>query len=166
MEDQGDEAPSGTAHRSTGPRTEAGKRASSMNALKHGLSALRVVLPDEDQAEYDAFRAGLVAAIAPADEVERDLAERIAVTAWRLRRAPFAELRFSSFAPKDAGAGAAIEYWTTQMNVLARYEGMLERALSRAYATLDRRRERAAAAAEKNAGTKRTPPDRAPDEPP
>ena len=37
------------AQRSTGPRTEAGKAASSHNALKHGLTAQTVLLPGEDE---------------------------------------------------------------------------------------------------------------------
>src|SRR5262249_52482871 len=38
------------AKRSTGPRTESGKRASSMNSYKHGLCAKKVALPNEDAA--------------------------------------------------------------------------------------------------------------------
>ena len=33
---------------STGPKTEAGKRRSSMNAMKHGFTGQLVVMPDED----------------------------------------------------------------------------------------------------------------------
>ncbi len=36
------------AQHSTGPRTEAGKRRSSLNALQHGLTATSAVLPSED----------------------------------------------------------------------------------------------------------------------
>jgi hypothetical protein len=38
------------ASRSTGPRTDAGKRSSSMNSLKHGLCIRKLALPDEDAA--------------------------------------------------------------------------------------------------------------------
>ena len=47
------------AQRSTGPRTEEGKAASSLNSLKHGLTAKTVVLPGEDPAEYHSFSTGM-----------------------------------------------------------------------------------------------------------
>ena len=40
-----------SAH-STGPRTEAGKQRSSLNALRHGLTARTAVLPTEDPEAY------------------------------------------------------------------------------------------------------------------
>ena len=40
------------AQHSTGPKSEAGKKRSSMNALKHGLTAAEAVLPNEDPAAY------------------------------------------------------------------------------------------------------------------
>jgi len=41
---------------STGPRTDSGKQRSSLNALRHGLTAASPVLPSEDQAAFDAHR--------------------------------------------------------------------------------------------------------------
>ena len=43
---------------STGPRTEAGKRRSSLNALRHGLTAASAVLPSEDRAQVQAVWRG------------------------------------------------------------------------------------------------------------
>jgi hypothetical protein len=45
------------AQQSTGPRSEAGKRTSSLNALRHGLTSRMVVLPTEDLAAYQRFSA-------------------------------------------------------------------------------------------------------------
>ena len=42
------------ARKSTGPRTPDGKRKSSKNALKHGMTSKDVVLPNEDPAEFKA----------------------------------------------------------------------------------------------------------------
>ena len=40
------------AQHSTGPKTEAGKKQSSLNALRHGLTGQIVVMPTEDLAAY------------------------------------------------------------------------------------------------------------------
>src|SRR5690348_2898589 len=75
------------ARKSTGPRTAAGKVAVSQNALSHGLTAEQIVLFDERPEELARFRAELRQALDPADEMEEQLAERITLCAWRLRRA-------------------------------------------------------------------------------
>jgi hypothetical protein len=75
------------AQHSTGPRTESGKRISSQNATRHGLTGQVVVLPTEDAAKYEAFRAKLFTALAPQDTVEELLAQTIVDTEWRAERA-------------------------------------------------------------------------------
>ena len=76
------------ARRSTGPKTAAGKAASSANALRHGLAAARaVVLPDEDGEAYERLRQGVIADLDPANTLQQALAERIVVLLWRLDRA-------------------------------------------------------------------------------
>ena len=75
------------ARKSTGPKTEAGKAASSANALGHGLTAeCIVVLPDEDADVFERLRAGVIADLAPAGALQEVLAERAAVLLWRLDR--------------------------------------------------------------------------------
>ena len=74
--------------KSTGPKTEAGKAASSANALSHGLTAdLAVLLPDEDAGAYEQLRQGVITDLEPAGVLQRALAERVAVLLWRLDRA-------------------------------------------------------------------------------
>jgi len=41
------------AQQSTGPRTDAGKKTSSLNALRHGLTSRIVVLPDHRRRRID-----------------------------------------------------------------------------------------------------------------
>jgi len=53
------------AQQSTGPRSEIGKQKSSLNALRHGLTARVVVLPTEDLAAYQRFSAEFLADLAP-----------------------------------------------------------------------------------------------------
>ena len=76
------------ALKSTGPRTEAGKAASSANALSHGLTAAStVVLPEEDTDAFERLREGVIADLDPAGALQAALAQRIAVLLWRLDRA-------------------------------------------------------------------------------
>jgi hypothetical protein len=51
------EANRANAKQSTGPKTAQGKSRSSLNALKHGLSARDIVVWDEDPLEFESFRA-------------------------------------------------------------------------------------------------------------
>jgi hypothetical protein len=82
------------AQSSTGPSTPGGKARTSMNAVKHGLTARQIVLPSEDQDEFDSFRADLFSSLNPQSAFEAVLVERIVTTAWRLRRIPMLELAF------------------------------------------------------------------------
>jgi hypothetical protein len=75
------------AQKSTGPRTPEGKAAATRNAVKHGLLAEQVVIKGEDPEEFDLYRAGMLAELAPVGAVEEMLAERAVSLAWRLRRA-------------------------------------------------------------------------------
>jgi hypothetical protein len=74
------------ARHSTGPRTEAGKAASSRNALRHGLRSDQLILFDETVEGFETFHAELCDSFAPGDAAESILVERIAVCHWRLRR--------------------------------------------------------------------------------
>ena len=74
------------AQRSTGPRTEEGKAASARNATTHGAFCADLLLPGEDAEELLALKRGIDAALSPGDAIERELADRIAATQWRLRR--------------------------------------------------------------------------------
>ena len=71
----------------TGPRTPEGKERSSQNATKHGLRSERPIVPGEDPAEWDNFRDNIVKDLEPGNTIEHELAERIALQMWRLRRA-------------------------------------------------------------------------------
>jgi hypothetical protein len=71
---------------STGPKTPGGKAVSRFNALRHGLRAESVLIPDEDPQAHRAFCQTLVEELQPAGEMEAVLVERIVTTAWRLRR--------------------------------------------------------------------------------
>lgn len=71
-----------------GPRTPEGKARAAQNALRHGLRAGRfVLLPHEDPEAFQELVAALRARHRPADPVERELVDAIAVAMWREARA-------------------------------------------------------------------------------
>lgn len=79
------------ALKSTGPRTESGKRHSRVNALRHGLAAETVVEALENPKTYKKFQATIVSHYAPQSPVEHELVLRLASLLWRLRRATLIE---------------------------------------------------------------------------
>jgi hypothetical protein len=79
------------ARLSTGPRTDAGKAASSRNAVTHGLYCRDLLLPGEDAGELAALRDGLVADVRPRGAAQELIVEQLVAAAWRLRRARAAE---------------------------------------------------------------------------
>jgi hypothetical protein len=86
------EANRANARKSTGPKTEAGKRNSSKNALTHGLSALEaVVFPGEEDA-YQALRDSLIEEHKPNTSTEHALVESIIHAVWTLHRCRRAEV--------------------------------------------------------------------------
>ena len=58
------------AQKSTGPRTDEGKRIVSQNAITHGLFAKKAVVRDENQQEYDAHREAFMAELLPVGPME------------------------------------------------------------------------------------------------
>jgi hypothetical protein len=133
------------AQKSTGPMTQEGKAASSRNALRHGLTARQIVCREEREEDFAAFRTALRDALAPADAVEEQMAERIALLSWRLRRTARAERGIinddpaTKLGPYADWITRAFDYSAKEMTRLARYEATLDRSLGRAYAMLERR---------------------------
>ena len=74
------------AQLSTGPKSEEGKRRSSLNALKHAITSQTVVLPGEDVQPYLAHCQKVSDNWKPANDDEQDLVQTIADLQWRLHR--------------------------------------------------------------------------------
>jgi hypothetical protein len=70
----------------TSGRTQEGKARSSMNALRHGLTARVVVLPSEDMDAYQAFSKEIVDSLDAQTPVERQFAQTVADNQWRINR--------------------------------------------------------------------------------
>jgi len=87
---------------STGPRTEAGKQRSALNALTHGLTCRTAVLPSEDPAAYEQHRRQFLEEYRPATPTETQLVHELADTSWRLNRIPLLEADLLSRAQSPA----------------------------------------------------------------
>ena len=98
------------AQRSTGPRTEAGKQRSSLNALRHGLTAASPVLPSEDPAAYEAHRLQFLAEHQPATPTETQLVQELIDTSWRLSRIPLLEADLLNRAANPPNEQARIDF--------------------------------------------------------
>ena len=89
----------------TGPKTEKGRAIASRNALKHGITSSDPVIAGmERQSDWRRHLDGIVASLAPEGELERALAERVALLLWRLRRVARYELAVIN----SQGEGAAL----------------------------------------------------------
>src|SRR5262249_23501211 len=75
------------ARKSIGPKTEAGKSISKMNALKHGLDAETLILPGEDEPAFQARLDSWKASLPPRNPLEESLMEQAARLSWKLGRA-------------------------------------------------------------------------------
>ena len=79
------------AKKSTGPRTLKGKSASAMNALKTGVFAKHLVLPDENAEEFGRLRLQIYDEWRPFGPTETSFVERLTALLWRQRRVYRAE---------------------------------------------------------------------------
>jgi hypothetical protein len=71
---------------SHGPVTDAGRKRSSLNALRHGITGQVTTMTDEDRAAHDNFSKALMQDLAPEGAMEIQLAQRVATDSWRLNR--------------------------------------------------------------------------------
>ena len=127
------------AKNSTGPKTPEGKAGSRLNGLRHGLRAATVVLPNEDQKEFDQLCAELEADWKPQSRSERLLVEQMALAQWKLVRVQRAQSRILLEDPDGLEK-------LTALDRLYQMEVRLERSSFRAYKELDliaRRRRKA-----------------------
>ena len=139
------------AQASSGPTTEEGKRRSSQNALRHGLTGQVTAMTEEDRTAHDKFCAAMLKDLAPDGAVETQLAQRVATDSWRLNRISAVEdnlfaLGFHAYVDKvdtehpeiDAAFAAAKTFQAEakQFQLLTLYEQRLNRAVHKNLAAL------------------------------
>jgi hypothetical protein len=103
-----------------GPRTAAGRAASSKNSFKHGLASGRILIEGEDPAAFEALVADLEADYQPATETEALLVHDLAKFHWLADRA----IRLQAV----AFATSAWPEMPASLNVLIRYQTTNQRA--------------------------------------
>jgi hypothetical protein len=127
---------------STGPRTDSGKQRSSLNALRHGLTAACAVLPSEDRAAYDAHRRGFFDEYQPATPTETQLVIELADTSWRLNRIPLLEAELLARAAAPVPLDREITFDIVDAHRLLANLGIQGQRLSRQFQkTVDKLRE-------------------------
>src|SRR6202048_3977001 len=84
------------AQKSTGPRTDAGKQRSSLNAWRHGLTGQTVVLPSEDQSAYQRHSQSFLDEYRPKGATEIQIVQSLLDTAWQVNRASAVETNLFS----------------------------------------------------------------------
>jgi hypothetical protein len=139
------------AQHSTGPKTEAGKQRSSLNALRHGLTGQIVVMPTEDLQAYQAHLNAHTAEYHPQGATESDLVQVLADTVWRLNRVAALEtnlltlalvgdlIRLPGAPPQVQDAlsiVAALESQSKALSILSVHSQRLSRQLERTVAQL------------------------------
>ena len=141
--------------KSRGPTTPEGRAKSSRNSLRHGLSAKSVVLPAESREQFQLLLDAHIQQFQPANPVETDLVEAMAVARWRLRRIWAIETSLLAHELERRAEDMDEEFtdmsaddrlaWVFQrvadnnqsLSLLARYEGNLNRAFDRAFKQLN-----------------------------
>jgi hypothetical protein len=107
-----------------GPRTSAGKAASSRNSFKHGLASGQILIEGEDPDAFDSLVADLEADYQPATETEALLVHDLAKFHWLMDRA----IRLQALAFASAAFASAVPEIPASLNVLIRYQTTNQRA--------------------------------------
>ena len=74
------------ALKSTGPKTTEGRAAVRLNGVKHGLTAATLILPGEEESDFDSLLAGFESEHHPSTPTEEALVRQMTMAQWRLRR--------------------------------------------------------------------------------
>ncbi len=98
------------AQLSTGPKTEEGKRRSSLNARRHNLTGQVTAMTEEDRIAHNTFSEALIKSMAPEGALELQLAQRIATDSWRLNRSSAIEDNIFALGFTDHGSGIDVEH--------------------------------------------------------
>ena len=120
------------AQQSTGPKTPEGKARVAQNATRHGLTAARLVIREEEREEFTQLHDALVAELNPQGAVETITFDELLHAAWNLHRFRRIEAEISHGTIDDFTNPQT----TTVLDRLTRYQARAQRAYYRALAEL------------------------------
>ena len=137
--------------KSRGPVSPEGLAKSSLNALKHGLTSVSMIILDtEDPDEFERLLSDFFARYQPAGPAEEDLVEEMVAARWRIRRMWVVETsllnseilaQLAKIVTTDAGIQLAFAFRALSddshaLSLVSRYESRLQRTYDRAYRIL------------------------------
>src|SRR5579864_531327 len=148
-----DPKPAGAAerpNRSTGPKTEEGKRRCRLNSWRHGLTGQLMVFTPEEQQAYEKHCKIVIEGLRPVGDFELDVAQSVADDRWRLKRARAIEastfaLGMQEHAAANTGAEpvddalAHARAWRNDahnLHLLTIYEQRIQRSMEKSIAHL------------------------------
>src|SRR3984885_6029041 len=131
------------AQKSSGPTSRTGKQRSSMNAMKHNLTGQSMILLEAEAEAYNRMGAAMLIDLKPKSEPERQIAQKIIDTNFRLNRLPAIENNLFNFGlaanETDTPHDDRLEVMVAQtrawmeragtIDTLGRYEACLSRQL-------------------------------------
>jgi hypothetical protein len=127
----------------TGPRTEAGKQRTRLNAYKHGLTGQIHLFTADEHTAFENHCQSVVQALAPVGILEQQLAQSIAEDRWRLNRARaletniFALGQIGEFEDPVDQALAQAKTWlgdARNIQLLSLYQQRIERSVAKSMA--------------------------------
>jgi hypothetical protein len=160
------------AQKSTGPKTEEGRAAVRLNGLKHGLTAQTLVLPGENEADFQDLLNSYTAEHEPVTPTENALVTQLVMATWRMRRLYHMEAGYYAYKLKalsdtgtrhnldDSGRlGMVADCSKDTLTTLNRQEARLERSFYKALQELQRLRAQRPAKMEKQTQKSDAPAD-------
>lgn len=130
------------AQKSTGPKSEAGKAHSGLNAVTHGFTGQTIVVRAEEKAAYTAFVENSLAKWNPEGPIEMHLAYRMIGNQWRFNQLVSAEsgmfalgriefaAQVEAFDPETASGilrALVLRNYAKEFDRLHRYESRINR---------------------------------------
>jgi hypothetical protein len=128
----------GNLHPQTGPVTDTGKEISSRNALTHGGTSEKLIVPGERQEDFDALLNNLLEEYSPGTPDARNLVEDAALARWFLwrRQRAFNSVESALYAEQADPAAWSPEAFH-KLALLDRYKTAAERSLKRVLQNLN-----------------------------